>query len=43
MKKPEPPKPPPMRKYKSFGMGELLVNEYETVDWYTEMAKERTK
>lgn len=39
MTKPDPPKPPPMRKYKSFGWGELLVNEYETLDWYTDMGK----
>ena len=39
MTKPDPPKPPPMKKYKSFGWGELLVNEYETVDWYTDMGK----
>jgi hypothetical protein len=39
MNKPTPPAPPPMRKYKSFGWGELLVNEYETVDWYTNMGK----
>ena len=43
MSKPEmrsgPPKPPPMREYKSFGWGETLVNEYKTVDWYTNMGE----
>ena len=33
------PIPPPMRKYKSFGWGETLVNEYESVEWYTNMGK----
>ena len=37
MTKPEPPTPPPMRKLSgSYG---VVVNEYETVDWYTEMDK----
>lgn len=35
MKKPEPPKPPPMREYSGY----TRVNEYKTVDWYTEMGK----
>lgn len=37
MNKPEPPKPPPMREYKGFHS--VLVNEYKTVEWYTEMGK----
>lgn len=37
MRKPEPPKPPPMRELK--GPYGVLVNEYKTVDWYTEMGK----
>lgn len=35
MKKLEPPKPPPMREYRGF----TLVNEYKTVDWYTQSVK----
>lgn len=31
----EPPKPPPMREYSGY----TRVNEYKTVDWYTEMGK----
>lgn len=39
MIKPTPPKPPPMKKYK-YSLGcNIVVNEYETVDWYTEMGK----
>lgn len=33
--KPSPPKPPPMREYG----GLVRVNEYKTVDWYTEQGK----
>lgn len=37
MQRAEPPKPPPMRELKGpFG---VLVNEYKTVDWYTDMGK----
>lgn len=37
MNKLEPSKPPPMRELSSpFG---VLVNEYRTVDWYTDMGK----
>ena len=39
MIKPTPPKPPPMKKYKSSLGCNIVVNEYETVDWYTEMGK----
>lgn len=39
MNKPQPPTPPPMRKYIVNAGGEILVNEYESVDWYTEMDK----
>lgn len=38
MIKPEPPKPPPMRKYKT-GFSDVLVNEYESVDWHTSIGK----
>lgn len=39
MTKPEKPKPPPVIKYK-YSLGcNIVVNEYETVDWYTEMGK----
>lgn len=37
MNKLKPPAPPPMREYK--GAYGLRVNEYKTVDWYTEMGK----
>lgn len=37
MTKLEPPKPPPMRELK--GPYGVLVNEYKTVDWYTDMGK----
>lgn len=37
MRKLSPPKPPPMRELK--GPYGVLVNEYKTVDWYTEMGK----
>ena len=37
MTKPFPPKPPPMRELK--GPYGVLVSEYKTVDWYTEMGK----
>ncbi len=33
----EPPKPPPMRELS--GLYGVLVNEYKTVDWYTDMGK----
>lgn len=37
--KPNPPLPPPCREYQS-GFGcDLLVNEYKTVDWYTQRGK----
>lgn len=39
MTKPEKPKPPPMKKYKSSLGCNIVVNEYETVDWYTDMGK----
>ena len=39
MTKPDPPKPPPMKKYKSSLGCNIVVNEYETVDWYTDMGK----
>ena len=39
MTKPEKPKPPPVIKYK-YSLGcNIVVNEYETVDWYTDMGK----
>lgn len=35
--KPSPPMPPPCREYRSSGFGgDMLVNEYKTVDWYTQ-------
>lgn len=39
MTKPEKPKPPPAIKYKSSLGCNIVVNEYETVDWYTDMGK----
>lgn len=39
MNKPQPPTPPPMRKYIVNAGGEILVNEYESVEWYTNMGK----
>lgn len=36
--KPEPPKPPPMRKYRT-GFSEVLINEHEFVEWYTSIGK----
>lgn len=38
MSKPEPPKPPPMRKYRT-GFADVLINECESVDWYTSIGK----
>ena len=38
MNKLEPPKPPPMRKYRT-GFADVLINEYESVDWYTSIGK----
>lgn len=34
--KPSPPLPPPCREYRSVFGCDLLVNEYKTVDWYTQ-------
>jgi hypothetical protein len=34
--KPSPPLPPPCREYRSIFGCDLLVNEYKTVDWYTQ-------
>lgn len=34
--KPSPPAPPPCREYRSVFGCDLLVNEYKTVDWYTQ-------
>lgn len=34
--KPSPPLPPPCREYISVFGCDLLVNEYKTVDWYTQ-------
>lgn len=31
----QPPKPPPMEEYRGY----TRVNEYKTVDWYTDMGK----
>lgn len=36
--KPEPPKPPPIRKYRT-GFADVLINEWESVDWYTSIGK----
>lgn len=35
MSKLEPPRPPPMREYSGY----TRVNEYKTVDWYTDAGK----
>jgi len=35
VKRGEPPKPPPMREYRGY----TRVNEYKTVDWYTDAGK----
>lgn len=34
--KPSPPLPPPCREYRSTFGCDLLINEYKTVDWYTQ-------
>lgn len=39
MNKPKPPAPPPMREYQTKFGCDVRVNEYKTVDWYTEMGK----
>lgn len=39
MNNPLPPTPPPVREYQTKYGCDVRVNEYKTVDWYTEMGK----
>ena len=36
--KSEPPEAPPMRRYRA-GFADVLINEWESVDWYTSIGK----